>query len=112
MKQASGVSRTCVLEKYYSPAELAVMLGFAPRFWRDLAKDGELTLSVDGAVIAEPVEIAGELRIPASAVNAYLARHPYRPGASRTGELGVKARSVGELRRKVAVQDRPFEHAA
>jgi hypothetical protein len=85
-----------VVEKFYSTAELECLLGFAPRFWRDLAKAGELTLTVDGVVIAQPVDIAGELRIPASSVNAYLARHPYRP------ELGVKARNIGELRRKCA----------
>lgn len=86
-----------VIEKHYSPTELEVLLGFAPRFWRDLAKAGELTLAVGEQVIAEPKMIAGELRIPASAVNAYLARHPANPPA-----LGVAARSEGELRRKLA----------
>lgn len=88
-----------VVEKFYSPGELSALLGFAPRFWCDLAKQGEFTLTAPGTdadvVICQPLEIAGELRIPATAVNAYLARHPYRPDA------GVKARNAGELRRRL-----------
>lgn len=87
-----------VVEKYYSAGELAALIGFAARFWRERMKDGSLVLvdSATQATIAEPVEIAGEFFAPASAVNAYLARHAVAPA------LGTKARNAAELRRKVA----------
>lgn len=85
-----------VVEKYYSPGDLSCLLGFADKFWRERAKAGEFTLSIEGEIVCQPLEIAGELRIPATAVNAYLVRHPYRYDA------GVKARNAGELRRKLA----------
>jgi hypothetical protein len=89
-----------VLEKYYSLRELTYQLGFSERFWREKAQQGELMLQDgQGNLISEPVEIAGELRIPASAINAFLARHAYRYDA------GVKARNLGELRRKLAGQN-------
>ena len=52
-------------------------------------------------VVCAPLEISGELRIPATAMNAWLARHPYRYDA------GVKARNQGELRRKLAARAPP-----
>ncbi len=85
-----------VVEKYYSLAELRCLVGFGPRFWRERAQAGELTLRDGDLVLAEPLEVAGELRVPASCVNAFLARHPYRHDA------GVKARNQAELRRKLA----------
>lgn len=91
-----------VVEKYYSARELSFLLGFDEKFWRQRAKDGEFTLTQDAhpdqapVIVCQPLEIAGEVRIPATAVNAYLARHPYRYDA------GVKARNAGELRRKLA----------
>ena len=88
-----------VLEKYYSPKELSTLLGFSAGFFRDRAQAGDFTLAVNGAVVCEPLEIAGELRIPASAVNAWLALHPYRYDA------GIKARNAGELRRRIAALD-------
>jgi len=84
-----------VVEKYYSPRDLACLVGFSEKFWRERCQAGEMTLLEGEAVIAAPLDIAGELRIPASAVNAYLARHPYRYDA------GVKARNTAELRRKL-----------
>lgn len=91
--------QTKVLEKFYSPRELSYQLGFGERFWRERCQAGDFTLRIDDVVIAEPLEIAGELRIPASAVNAWLAKHLYRYDA------GVKARNAGELRRKLASQE-------
>ena len=84
-----------VVEKYYSARELGVLLGFSKDFFADLAKAGEFTLTVADQVVIQPLELGGELRIPASAVNAWLARHPYRYDA------GIKARNAGELRRKL-----------
>lgn len=86
-----------VVESYYTPADLASLWRFSERKIRDLVRDGAFTLRQgDGSVVAEPLEIAGEIRIPASAINAYAAQHTY--AAAR----GVKARSAGELFRKVA----------
>lgn len=92
------MSQPRVVEKYYSLRELECLVGFGERFWRERAQCGDLTLKEGETIIAEPVRIAGELRVPASAVNAYLARHPYRYDA------GVKARNVAELRRKLKAQ--------
>jgi len=85
-----------VVEKYYSPRELSFLIGFDERFWRQKAKEGEFTLSIGETPLCAPLDIAGELRIPATAVNAYLARHPYRYDA------GIKARNTAELRRRLA----------
>ena len=86
------------VEKYYSPQEAGWLLGFSERFIRDLAKSEELTVKDgdSGEVIAQPVFIAGELRIPASCLNAYIARHPYR------SDPGIKARNRAELLRRLA----------
>lgn len=88
-----------VVEKYYSPSELSCLIGFADKFWRERAKAGEFTLTIDDEVVCQPLEIGGELRIPATAVNAYLVKHPYRYDA------GIKARNAGELRRKLAEKE-------
>lgn len=84
-----------VIEKFYSVKELQFLVGFGERFWRERAQAGDFTIYLGDEIIAQPVEISGELRIPASAVNAYLAKHPYRYDA------GVKARNTAELRRKL-----------
>lgn len=88
-----------VVEKHYTPRELEYLIGFSPDYWRDQAKAGELTLrdpADPNTILAAPVEIGGELRIPASCVNAFLTRHPFRYDA------GIKARNTAELRRKLA----------
>lgn len=87
-----------VVDRFYSLTELSVLLGFGERFFRQQAQQGEFTLREGDAVVSEPVEIGGELRIPAGAVNAWLARNPYRYDA------GIKARNTAELRRKLADQ--------
>jgi len=85
-----------LVEKHYSPRELSFLLGFNEKWWRERAQAGDLTLQDgEGHVISEPLELAGELRVPASAVNAYLAKHPY------VYDGGVKARNKAELRRKL-----------
>jgi hypothetical protein len=85
-----------VLEKFYSLKDLGYQLGFSERFFADRCKAGDFTLAIDGVVIAEPMEVSGEIRVPASAVNAWVAKHPYKYDA------GVKARNKGELMRKLA----------
>lgn len=86
-----------VVEKYYSLRDLELLVGFGEKFWREKAQAGELTVT-DGAgqVLAQPVLLGKELRIPASSINTFLARNPYR-----AGEPGIKARNSAELRRKL-----------
>ena len=95
MSTTAPTSVPRVVEKYYSPRELSFLLGFNAEFFRDQAKAGGFTFSIEGTVACEPLEIGGELRIPASAVNAWLARHPYRYDGD------VKARNAAELKRKL-----------
>jgi hypothetical protein len=85
-----------LVERHYSLRELSVLFDFTPRWWREQAQAGELVVRDEsGQVLAEPVELAGELRIPASCVNAFLARRPFRYDA------GIAARNRGELLRKL-----------
>lgn len=82
---------TSVVEKYYSPRELVFLVGFTARHWVGKAEAGEL---------AGATQLFGEWRIPGSTVNALL-----QAGMVRSPEeLGVSARSEGELRRKVGLQ--------
>ncbi len=90
-----------VLEKHYSLQELAWLIGFSKKFWAQKCKAGELTVKdAAGTVLEEPREISGEIMVPASCANAFLAKHPYRYDA------GVKARNTGELRRRLAATPR------
>jgi hypothetical protein len=85
-----------VIEKHYSPRELGFLLGFDEKWWRQRAQEGEFAVRDEhGHTISQPVMLAGELRIPASGVNAYLARNPYLYDA------GIAARNHAELRRKL-----------
>lgn len=85
-----------VVEAYYTPQDLAALWRFNQRKIRDLAKAGEFTVKdAAGQIVAEPMEIAGELRIPASAVNAYAKAHPL------VYNEGIKARNRGELLRRI-----------
>lgn len=86
-----------IVERHYSLRELSVLFDFTPRWWRERAQAGDLVVhdNQSGTVLAQPVELAGELRVPASCVNAFLARNPYRYDA------GIAARNRGELQRKL-----------
>jgi len=77
-----------LLEMYYTINEVATLLRFSDRWVRDRINDGSFG---DGVR-----DINGDLRIPASGVNAFLSLHP------RQYDLGIKARNLGELRRKLA----------
>lgn len=77
------------VEKYYSVGETALLLGFSERWVRDRINLGEFA----GALL-----IDRDYRVPASGINGWADQHRVRSAA----ELGVPARSVGELRRKVA----------
>lgn len=85
-----------VVEAYYTPADLAALWRFSERKIRDLVKEGNFTLrNALGVTTAEPMEVAGEIRIPASAINAYAASHAYNYSP------GIKARNQAELLRKI-----------
>lgn len=85
-----------VVEAYYSPADLSALWRFGPAKIRTMAKSGDFTVrDAAGAIVAEPMEVAGELRIPASGVNQYARSH------ALSVIHGVKARSKGELLRKI-----------
>jgi hypothetical protein len=84
--RAEALARPRAVERYYSVPETAMLLSFSERWVRDRIRAEEFV----GAV-----EAGGELRIPASAINAFLARHERL-------EPGIPARTVGELQRKAA----------
>jgi hypothetical protein len=93
-----------VLEKYYTAAELAALIGFNARYWRDRMKAEPQLVGQAGEIISQCVEISGEYFAPASWANAYCNRTPvqYDPG--------TKARNRTELARKLA--SRPPQAAA
>jgi excisionase family DNA binding protein len=75
------------VEKYYSVQEVALLLSFSERWVRDQVQSGRLD---------RVVRIGRDVRVPASAINALLEMHSGRPRM-----VGIPARSVGELRRKL-----------
>lgn len=83
--RAEALARPRAVERYYSVPETAMLLSFSERWVRDRIRAEEF---------AGVIEVGGELRIPASAINAFLARHERL-------EPGIPARTVGELKRKV-----------
>ena len=97
-----STNRPAVFETYFKLWELERQVGWTQRWWRDRIQAGELDLIVDDVLVAEPSFIAGEWLIPASCVNAFIARH----GRSKLDPetYGIHARTMGELRRKLARQ--------
>lgn len=81
-----------VVELYYKVSELALLLRFSESWVRERIQAGDF---------GECLDIDGDLRIPASGVNAFLAQKPYQYSP------GVKARNRGELMRKLAKQKPP-----
>lgn len=82
------------VEKFYSVAEVALLLGFCTKTVTKKLKAGDF----GSEVVNLGSEQQPDYRAPASGVNSYLeARRIFLEP-----EPGVAARSVGELRRKVA----------
>jgi predicted DNA-binding transcriptional regulator AlpA len=79
-----------VVELYYSVPELEVLLRFSSAYLRKRIHAEEFPGTVN---------IDGDLRVPASAVNAWLERH------GLATPRGLKARTAGELRRKMGSPD-------
>lgn len=77
---------TRAVEKYYSVGEVALLLGFSEKWVRTKISSG---------VFPGTVDCEGDIRVPASDVNAYLDSHRvFEP-------TPISARSEGELRRKL-----------
>jgi hypothetical protein len=96
---ASGVGGgkvSAIVEKFYAPWELVVLLGFTDRHWINKAKAGAAG-DLPGATF-----IDGEWRIPASDVVRLIEAGKVKRFEAE--ELGVSARSEGELRRKVGLR--------
>lgn len=87
------------VEKYYSIAELALLVGLSTKTITVKMRAKEFG---DGVVNLGSVKPGGEdFRVPASGFNAWLdSRRLFSQGAP---EPGIVARSKGELRRKAAV---------
>lgn len=93
--------------RFYSPAQLADRTPRSRRFWCNLARDGQLPGSVffpQRNSASSRVE-SGQWWIPEAAFFAWMRCH-CAPGAvietDSPGDRPTDARSVGELRRKVA----------
>lgn len=80
------------VEKFYSVAETALLLSLCPKTVIGKLKARELGEDV----VNLGSEERPDYRIPASGINAWLARRRV------FSELGIAARSPGELRRKAA----------
>lgn len=83
------------VEKYYSVAEVALLLSVSDKTVLRRLRDrefGDEVCNVGG-------DKRPEYRIPASGINAYL--HRRKVFAADASELGVAARTVQELRRKL-----------
>lgn len=76
-----------VVEAYYSPSRLSLLLDYSTKWIWTKIKAGEFG--------PECVMIGDDYRVPASGVNAFLARHHLKSPEP------ILARTVGELRRKL-----------
>ena len=85
------------VEMHYTAQEISVLIRKCDRYVRDRMKRGEFG--------ADVFYIDGEYVATASAVNAFLERH-------RLPALGIRARSEGELRRKVEARQAVSEVGA
>ena len=85
VEMSSRPARRAV-ELYLTTAQAAFALQFSPKWVRARVKDG----SFPGAV-----DVDGDIRIPASAVNRFLDDHQVKY------EVPISAAGIGELRRKM-----------
>jgi hypothetical protein len=79
-----------MIEKYYRGKDVALLLDFSDKWVLQRVKAGDF---------GSCFYVAGDWRIPASGVNAFINRHAVARGV--VGEP-VPARTEGELRRKLA----------
>lgn len=83
---------TAAVEAYYTPSELAVLLKFTRQWVTERIRRGDFGTRV--------LCVNGDYRVPARDVNDFLDR--YRTTLPDGNPSGIKARTVGELRRKSA----------
>jgi len=83
-----------MVEKYYSVQELAWHLSFAVSTVRGWIKRGEF--GPRGAML----ELGTDLRVPASAVGAFVERHLSRHDGARARADLARGRTLGEARRR------------
>lgn len=88
---------TAVVELFYSVRELSFLLRFSESTIRRRIRDGDFSPpGEDGAPdLANILDVDGDLRIPASGVIFFQRQH------ALVWNAGVKARNLGELRRKL-----------
>jgi hypothetical protein len=85
------------VERYVSSRSVAVLWEFGEKKIIKMARDGDFTTRTSsGEVIAEPMEVAGEIRIPVSGLNRYAKEHPYIYNDA------IAARNKDELIRKLS----------
>jgi len=77
-----------VLELYYKVEEVAFLLRFSNKWVRERMNAGEFGAGV--------VDVRGDVRIPASGVNRFLAQH------QRVYDIEVRRTNAGRLRRQLA----------
>lgn len=93
------------VERYVSSRSLAALWEFGEKKIIQMARAGDFTVrSTSGEVIVEPMEIAGEVRIPVSGVNRYAREHPYQY------DDVIAARNRAELMRKLSGQKTGVHH--
>ena len=81
------------VEKYYSPAEVSLLLSLCTKTVIEKLKAGDF----GEQVVNLGSELRPDYRIPASGMNAWLERRRVFT------EPGIAARSAGELRRKAGL---------
>lgn len=84
---------SALVEKFYAPQELVILLGFTKEHWIKQAKLGA------AGDLPNATFLFGEWRIAAGDVNRLVEAGKVK--AVDVGELGIAARSRGELGRKV-----------
>lgn len=82
-----------VCEKYYTIADLCLLLSYSHKWIVQQIKDGKFGTGV--------LDINGEYRIPASGVNLFVEQHPFLPE-------GIKPRARGSFLRPMRVNGGKF----
>jgi len=87
---AASIASNRVLELYYKVEEVAFLLRFSTKWVRDRINKGEFGTGV--------LDVRGDLRIPASGINDFLARH------RRVYDLNIRLANTGRLRRNLGAK--------
>jgi hypothetical protein len=101
-------ARAGVFGMHYTVPDVMRRVGWSAKWWRNRIHAGELDLVIDGVLVKQPSFIDGIWLLPESCVTAFIARH--ERNKVRPYDEGVKARNLGELRRKMAARTLQDEH--